>query len=158
MNATEFRSIILDSDEDVAQYGVLGMKWGVRKDPRKAYSKAISKLRRIDKKVTKSGGKSDKLANKALGYQIKADKQLAKATTARKVAKANKTQAKATKYRLKANRQALKSNRNVDKAKKWLTSMKKVFSDTKYSDLNPEDVAFGKQYAQFIFDYERRRR
>lgn len=145
-------------DNEFGHYGVLGMKWGIRRDPRRAYSKAVGKLKKIDKSVVKSGGKSDKLTNRALGYQNRADKQYAKATTGRRVAKANRTQAKATKYHLKANRQTLKANRSVDKAKKWLKSMEKEFSNVKYSDLNPEDVAFGKQYAQFIFDYERRRR
>ena len=40
---------ILTNDGELKHYGVVGMKWGVRKDPAKAYFKAHKKLRKLEK-------------------------------------------------------------------------------------------------------------
>lgn len=39
------------TDRELQHYGVLGMKWGVRKNPTKAYVKATKKQRRLDKRA-----------------------------------------------------------------------------------------------------------
>lgn len=43
---------ILTKDGQLCHYGVLGMKWGVRKNPSKAYVKATRKKQRLDKRVS----------------------------------------------------------------------------------------------------------
>ena len=37
-----------DWQSELRHYGVLGMKWGIRKDPHAAYEKASAKKRKLD--------------------------------------------------------------------------------------------------------------
>lgn len=53
-------------------YGVLGMKWGVRKDPSKAYSKAVKKKNKLETKAAKTNLKAAKA-------RMSATKKMAKA-------------------------------------------------------------------------------
>lgn len=57
-------------------YGVLGMKWGVRKNPDKAYAKAGRKLERLDTKVSKLSAKGAKREQKSLKKQRRASSAL----------------------------------------------------------------------------------
>lgn len=58
---------VLKASEELKHYGVLGMKWGVRKNPDKAYSKSIKKLRKIDKAKQKAS--TDRAKITATNYQ-----------------------------------------------------------------------------------------
>ena len=101
----------LDHSE-LAHYGVLGMKWGVRKNPDRAYSKSIKKLRRIDSahakaqarvaKAQKKGleNKAQKLANRSANLERKSVKLQSKSN--RLYSKAGRYERKAEKYRDKA--------------------------------------------------------
>lgn len=111
--------------EDIEHYGVLGMKWGVRKNPQKAVQKASKKLTKLTKKSEKQKVRSDK-------YAWKSETAWTKYTARKKRAKSKKAQFKSTKY--------------TAKAKKWATKMEKYLSSTKIEDLDSEYINIGRQY------------
>lgn len=73
-------------NNELKHYGVLGMKWGVRRNPPKAYSKAVKKKNRLDDKSSSlqiKGAKTLKRANKklkkaSLPFEVDEAKQMQK--------------------------------------------------------------------------------
>lgn len=130
----EKHEYILTSDGELYHYGVLGMKWGVRRgNTGKAYAKASKKLQKLDNKVTKA-------RDKAYAKREKADaKYDSMFSTAKGRAKAD---AKAR----KAQQEYIKRTR---KAQKWLRSMEKTFKDTDIS-MSKEQADMGKRYMDTI--------
>lgn len=132
----------LNSDE-LEHYGVLGMKWGVRKDPDKAYSKAGAKLEKLDRKVTKLSAKGAKREQKAIKKQRKASSAFLFPRMKAKSA------SKATRKALKAYQ---KSQEKEIKAYRWNEAMKKAFKDVKVSNMDERYVALGEKYSQKSID------
>lgn len=115
---------------ELYHYGVLGMKWGIRRgNTAKAYVKASKKLTKLDKKVDKA----EALARKRRGQVDAAAASFF--STKRSIAKAE-TRSK------KASAKAAIRNR---KAERWYKSMEKVFANTDIS-MTKEQVAMGKRY------------
>lgn len=54
----------LDENNYLEHYGVLGMKWGVRKNPTKTLQKSVKRLSKIQRKETKYRVKGTKLSYK----------------------------------------------------------------------------------------------
>ena len=125
-------------DNELCHYGVLGMKWGVRKNPSKAYAKASKKANRLTEQALKANLKSAKLGKKSLPNLIAPSN--------------SRRYAKAVNAQLKANKLEIKSAKLSKKYNKWINSMEKAFSEVKISDISPEHMAAGKKYAYMLLN------
>lgn len=124
-------------------YGVLGMKWGVRKNPDKAYAKAGKKLTKLDNKVSKLSTKGAAREQHAIKRQAKANSAFfLKKWRARRAATATK---RALKY-------YQKSQVAEVKAWRWQQSMQKAFKDKKVSSMDPKYVLLGEKYTKKTLD------
>lgn len=124
---------IYKSDE-LYHYGVLGMKWGVRKgNASGAYTKASKKLNRLDRKA-------DRAVEKAYNKKEKAD---------RKASSFFATQKSARKADFKAQKALRKATIKANKARKWLHEMEKTFANTSES-LSKDQIALGQKYTELM--------
>lgn len=96
------------NNEYLIHYGVLGMKWGVRKDPQRAYSKARKKLSKIQNKAFKLQAKAKKKKDRL--YLVPHDPEV----ISRRLHKIKMMEVRASHY--------------TKKGEKWLREMDKVFS------------------------------
>ena len=128
-----------ESDSDVEHYGVPGMKWGIRKDPQKAYDRANKKLSSLDKKAIRAGAKAAKREAISVQKQNKADTALLFKKRAAK---------KADKAIGKSERTRQRYVRSMSKAASWYKEMENAFKGTQVKTLNKEYIDLGKKYAE----------
>lgn len=119
---------------ELKHYGVIGMKWGVRRGKTdKAYEKASKKFNKLNDYVSRQESALDKKIRIADHYNSR------RFVSASARQKANSNAAKsAAKYR-----------KFVRNANSWYKAMEKTFANTSVS-LSSEQVAMGKRYAEML--------
>lgn len=122
--------IVYETNDTLCHYGVLGMKWGIRRGrTSEAYAKASKKLKKLDSRIEKKRRKATKASEKA------EKRAYGWGGGAKSAAKA----------RFKAGKAQYKVTKAIKRANKWLTKMDKTFSSTNVS-LSAEQRALGKSY------------
>lgn len=129
--------------DELEHYGVIGMKWGVRKDPQTAYNKSGEKLKKLDTKVTKGTTKAQKKLEKAWSKTNKAQRALL-FKGVKKWRAAGQTNRALKSY--------AKVQSDTSKAMRWQKAREKAFKNTTVSNLNPEYEKLGKKYSEMTID------
>lgn len=120
------------NNNELYHYGVLGMRWGVRRGRTKqAYEKASKKLTKISTKVDKYDSNARKMIRKADAHEY----TLFGSTK------------KAQKYRAKAAKNNYMSAKQMRKAVKWCNQMDKAFAGTSVKRTKAQ-VDLGKEYVK----------
>lgn len=105
---------------DLQHYGVLGMKWGVRKNPQRAYEKANAKMTKLDKKAVKK--------------QVKAVKKRYSWFSSKE----------------RADRLQYRADKATYKAAMWYHKVSKVMGAKKASQMSHDNINMGKRYADWL--------
>lgn len=120
---------IIQESEYIEHYGVLGMKWGIHKNPSGTYSKAVDKL--------------GKISNQANKYK---DKFIEKENI--RIKKHPETKNFTQKHKKLYN----KAIHNRKKAIDWAKKMDSVFIKYKASDFNKKDIDRAHKYCDSLIN------
>ena len=129
-------------ETELTHYGVLGMKWGVRKNPERAYSKASSKVGKLKKKASKLEVRADRVNVKL----NRAKKRLSKANDENR----EERQSEVDRLQEARDSKASRSKQASDKYKSWSKSMDKTFGKINFDDIPDDDIDAGKDYVNYI--------
>lgn len=120
------------STNELYHYGVLGMRWGVRRGrTSQAYTKASKKLSKLSEKVEANDKRARRMTQKADAHRYSL------------LGSSKREQ----KYRAKAAKASYKSSKYMRKAVRWCNQMDKAFAGTKVK-LTKAQVDLGKEYVK----------
>ena len=124
-------------ENELYHYGVRGMKWGVQKNPSKAYAKSSKKADMLKKKAASLEEKSNK-------YHEKTVKRMARPSfTDFGVAKERRMAKKDARFEVKAKRAKAESS-------KFERRMRENFKDVSVNDISKEDLSIGREYIDML--------
>lgn len=124
-------------DNELYHYGVKGMKWGIRKDPARAFEKATTY--------------ADKLKNRAAAADLKSSNYHAK--TVKRMARPSFTDfgvAKERRMQKKDARLEVKAKRANNKAAKFERDMRETFKDVHIKSIPKSTIDKGKAYVDML--------
>lgn len=151
-----FITRVTESDDDMKHYGVIGMKWGVRRANRN-YSKATNSADRgkakakLDKHMGKADKKLNKLDQKIGKKHAKAEKAYNKYTKFAGRPAFFREEAKIRKHKRKFKTADARYANSINKANTWYKNMETSFKNTPVKLTNRQQ-ALGKKYADAMTD------
>lgn len=126
--------------QELYHYGVLGMKWGVRKNPSKAYTKAVKKKEKIERRKVNLDLRSARYRSTALRKEVRA--------------RTERQYRKARKLEFRANRLSLQSARLERKGLKWIKAMDKTFAGYDIKRLSKSEMT--EKGSRYIYEVLKR--
>lgn len=131
----EYRAVTKENAE-LMHYGVLGMKWGVRKNPSQAFSKASKKANRLSDKYNKYSSKAATADAKAHKSGKRYITEIGRGITENRFKKAVKFDRKA--------------DRTLKKLDRWTEQMKKTFANVSVNSIDSKAIADGQNYVDML--------
>ncbi len=119
-------------EDELKHFGVVGMRWGHRKNPSAIFARASRKADKLKFKAAKVNKKVGSLTEKRSKYQSKGYEE------------------KADKLTSKLEKATAKRDKREIKADKWMRSMASTFSLTKMSEIEEEDLIAGRDYVDML--------
>ena len=145
---------------DIKHYGVLGMKWGVRR-ANKHYSTATTKEERakaskkLSSHMEKASKKLNKLDSKIAKKHAKAEKAYDKYTKVAGRSAFFRSESTIRNKKRKFKTADARYANSINKADRWYNNMEKVFKETPLSTTKQQQ-AMGKKYTDAMADRFRR--